>query len=43
MAPREFGGPLNRPEQLTSGRMVNGRAQVLAAVRENLKQGASQI
>jgi len=43
LAPREFGGPENRSEQLHSGRIVSGRAQVLAAVRENLKQGASQI
>lgn len=43
MAPREFGGPENNLERLGYSRIVNGRDQVLVAVRENLKRGASQI
>ena len=41
--PREFGGPENNLERLGYSRIVNGRDDVLAAVRENLKRGASQI
>lgn len=41
--PREFGGPENQLERLQYSRIVNGRDQVLAAARENLKRGASQI
>ncbi|RLA26408.1 MAG: amidohydrolase family protein [Gammaproteobacteria bacterium] len=43
MDPREFGGPENNLERLGYSRIVNGRDDVLAAVRENLKRGASQI
>ena len=43
MNPREFGGPENNLERLGYSRIVNGRDDVLAAVRENLKRGASQI
>lgn len=43
MAPREFGGPENNMERFRYSRIVNGRSEVLAATRENLKQGASQI
>lgn len=43
MHPREFGGPENNLERLGYSRIVNGRDDVLAAVRENLKRGASQI
>lgn len=42
-APREFGGPENYLERIGYSRIVNGRDQVLTAVRENLKKGASQI
>lgn len=41
--PREFGGPENNLERLGYSRIVNGRDDVLAAARENLKRGASQI
>lgn len=43
MKPREFGGPENNLERLGYSRIVNGRAEVLVAARENLKMGASQI
>jgi imidazolonepropionase-like amidohydrolase len=43
MNPREFGGPENNLERLGYSRIVNGRDDVLTAVRENLKRGASQI
>lgn len=43
MDPREFGGPENNLERLGYSRIVNGRDDVLAAARENLKRGASQI
>lgn len=43
MNPREFGGPENNLERLGYSRIVNGRADVLVAARENLKRGASQI
>jgi imidazolonepropionase-like amidohydrolase len=43
MFPREFGGPENAMERFQYSRIVNGRADVLAATRENLKSGASQI
>jgi imidazolonepropionase-like amidohydrolase len=43
MHPREFGGPENNLERLGYSRIVNGRDDVLTAVRENLKRGASQI
>ncbi|MYV99331.1 amidohydrolase family protein [Streptomyces sp. SID3343] len=38
-----FGGPRPRAEQLGIVRVADGRSQVLAAVREQLKRGASQI
>jgi imidazolonepropionase-like amidohydrolase len=40
---RRFGAPLSRGEQLGAGFIVDGRADVLTAVRENLRFGASQI
>lgn len=43
MKPREFGGPENNLERLGYSRIVNGRAEVLVAARENLKMGASQL
>lgn len=43
MEPREFGGPENNLERLLYSRIVNGRAEVLVAARDNLKNGASQI
>ena len=43
MNPREFGGPENNLERLGYSRIVNGVDDVLAATRENLKRGASQI
>lgn len=43
MDPREFGGPENNLERLGYSRIVNGRDDVMTAVRENLKRGASQI
>ncbi|MCG8315629.1 MAG: amidohydrolase family protein [Pseudomonadales bacterium] len=43
MPPREFGGPENAMERFQYSRIVNGRDDVLAATRENLKNGASQI
>lgn len=43
MNPREFGGPENNLERLGYSRIVNGRDDVLAAAREQLKRGASQI
>jgi imidazolonepropionase-like amidohydrolase len=43
MEPREFGGPENNLERLGYSRIVNGRDDVLAATREQLKRGANQI
>ncbi|QJF51959.1 metal-dependent hydrolase family protein [Roseobacter ponti] len=43
MNPREFGGPENNLERLGYSRIVNGRDDVLAAAREQLKRGASQL
>ncbi len=43
MDAREFGGPENNLERLGYSRIVNGRDDVLAATREQLKRGASQI
>jgi len=42
-APREFGGAMDRFEQVESFRKVAGVPQMLDAVRFNLKRGASQI
>lgn len=42
--PRMFGGPIPMGEMaMGMDRVVNGRAEVLAAVRQNLKEGATQI
>jgi imidazolonepropionase-like amidohydrolase len=41
--PREWGGPISPVEQLGLGLLVNGRAQMLQAVRNNLYLGATQI
>lgn len=41
--PRSMGGPVNRLEQLHATRVADGVPEVLAAVRMNLKGGASQI
>ncbi len=41
--PARFGGPRSRFEQLGAVRVADGVDDVLAAVRTNLKQGASQI
>ena len=41
--PRSLGGPLSIGEQLRISSVVDGRAQVLTAVRFNLRNGASQI
>ena len=41
--PREFGGGENWAERIHYSRIVNGKQDVLAAVRDNLKKGASQI
>ncbi len=41
--PTVLGGAQVRAEELGAMRVANGRAQVLAAVREQLKRGASQI
>ncbi|EIE99007.1 metal-dependent hydrolase family protein [Saccharomonospora glauca] len=41
--PTVLGGTQARAEELGAMRVANGRAQVLAAVREQLKRGASQI
>ena len=43
MAPREFGGAENFGERVLGSRIVNGSGQVLAAAREQLKAGASQV
>ncbi|MGW1195801.1 amidohydrolase family protein [Streptomyces sp. NPDC002536] len=42
-AAREFGGPESRIEATGCVRTADGRDRVLAAVREQLKRGASQI
>ncbi|MDT0302466.1 metal-dependent hydrolase family protein [Streptomonospora wellingtoniae] len=41
--PTALGGASSRAEQLGMSRIADGRARVLAAVREQLKKGASQI
>jgi len=41
--PTELGGVENRSEAIGFMRIANGESQVLAAVREQLKRGASQI
>jgi imidazolonepropionase-like amidohydrolase len=41
--PKEWGGPVDPVEQIGLGMLVNGRDQMLAAVRNNLYQGATQI
>ena len=41
--PKEWGGPTDATEQIGLGLLVNGEQQILAAVRHNLCQGASQI
>jgi len=40
---RRFTGQVSRFEQLGAGWIADGRAEVLTAVRENLRYGASQI
>lgn len=40
---RRFTGKLSRSEQLGANFIADGRDEVLTAVRENLRQGASQI
>lgn len=42
-APTALGGAATRAEQLGLMRVADGRTQVLAAVREQLKKGAAQI
>ena len=42
-APGILGGPVSRTEVLGFSRVIDGRDKVLAAVREQLKKGASQI
>jgi len=42
-APAEFGGRTSRTDDLHFTRVANGVPHVLAAVREQLRQGASQI
>jgi imidazolonepropionase-like amidohydrolase len=41
--PKEWGGPIDPVEQIGLGMLVNGRDQMLQAVRHNLYQGATQI
>lgn len=41
--PRSMGGPLTTPEQIRFSSIVDGRPQVLTAVRFNLRNGATQI
>jgi len=41
--PKEWGGPISPVEQIGLGLLVNGRDQMLQAVRDNLYKGASQI
>jgi len=41
--PKEWGGPISPVEQMGLGLLVNGRDQMLQAVRDNLYKGASQI
>ena len=41
--PKEWGGPIDPVEQIGLGLLVNGRDQMLQAVRHNLYQGATQI
>ena len=42
-APRNFGGPENLGERVGGSRIVNGVPEMLAAAREQMKQGASQL
>ncbi len=41
--PKEWGGPVDPVERMGLGLLVNGRDQMLQAVRNNLYQGATQI
>jgi len=41
--PKEWGGPIDPVEQMGLGLLVNGRDQMLQAVRHNLYTGATQI
>jgi len=41
--PKEWGGPISPVEQMGLGLLVNGRDQMLQAVRDNLYKGATQI
>lgn len=41
--PKEWGGPISSVEQIGIGLLVNGRDQMLQAVRDNLYKGATQI
>jgi imidazolonepropionase-like amidohydrolase len=41
--PKEWGGPISSVEQMGIGLLVNGRDQMLQAVRDNLYKGATQI
>ncbi len=41
--PKEWGGPISNVEQIGIGLLVNGRDQMLQAVRDNLYKGATQI
>lgn len=41
--PKEWGGPISPVEQMGLGMLVNGRDQMLQAVRNNLYLGATQI
>ena len=41
--PKEWGGPISPVEQMGFGLLVNGRDQMLQAVRDNLYKGATQI
>ena len=41
--PKEWGGPISPVEQIGIGLLVNGRDQMLQAVRDNLYKGATQI
>jgi imidazolonepropionase-like amidohydrolase len=41
--PRRFTGQMSRAEKLGAGWIADGRDEVLTAVRENLRYGASQI
>jgi len=41
--PKEWGGPIDAVEQMGLGLLVNGRDQMIQAVRHNLYTGATQI